>query len=166
MSIPIHPERGLDPHLTFCPNCGDETSAIVIGHLKVIEHPDGRKAYANRGRVNKLLRELGWDSVSCKVHDAEEHERIPGDLCEKCKKNIADMHALVRNGGVYFRCLSCGTEGALKPDVPLAKATREHALKTGVIKDSNESIGVEVETCPQCEKEVEPSDNSCGVEGD
>ena len=31
MSIPLHPKRGLDPHLTFCPFCGGDADAGVAG---------------------------------------------------------------------------------------------------------------------------------------
>ncbi len=112
--IPLHPERGLDPHLTFCTRCGGDTNELTIGVVFKAETADGKKLYANRGQTYKLEKKLNiplhleWTEVG-------EREKVPAaGYCDTCTKDLKAQQEMVKAGGIYFRCITCGLNGSLK----------------------------------------------------
>jgi hypothetical protein len=147
-SIPVHPERGLDPHLSFCPRCGGETNAIAIGHIKKAELPNGQLVYAQKGKQSNIMKQLreqnmiGWNE-RLDWRDLGENERIPdSEVCEKCKTEIEEWADLVKAGGAYMKCSACGCNGVIKPGTELAEAVRK---STGI--EPPDPVGVEFDNC-------------------
>lgn len=115
-SIPIHPDRALDPHLCVCPHCGKENGEIAVGHTFVGKTPTGQKVYFARGRRRRVETELRVQLMD--VREVREHEKIPGSPCDECREAMNAERALfseaMRQGGVAFRCSACGLGGVIR----------------------------------------------------
>jgi len=151
MSLLLHKEKGVNPYMTYCPRCGgDGPELLLLGavHEKYtcpscgtlhIGRPDkGQCARcANRYQTGQQ-----W-----KVEEIGESEKLPGSICDKCKENVKQLKEEVEAGGVYWRCIDCKAEGAIKRDHPFAKAVRDQ----GNIQPPD-PVGVEFskEDCPLC----------------
>lgn len=150
--IPLHPTRALDPHMTYCPHCGGEGSGITIGHMRKARTKHGW-VYAIRGQTLRLAQRLVAQGVinnqyDLKWMDTREGEKIPDTQpCNKCKKEIEEHAAIVRAGGVYFRCSNCNATGVINATSEFAKAVRETHHHT-----NGEPCGVEFskKDCPVC----------------
>lgn len=147
-NIPLHPERGIDPHLCFCPRCGGESNSLAVGHILKAEH-EGQTYYANRGQTRKVSQQLGatlhWEQV-------EEGERIPGAVCDACEKELAMQKQVVNEGGIYFQCKECGQRGVIRA-CNFTEKVREH-MKIA----APEPCGVEFNFC--VEHGEEPKDET------
>ena len=118
--IPIHPERGIDPHLCCCEACGGEVNGIVLGVLFKGEVSNGAITYANRGaarrKSNREIEKAGFSVEWSEVTDTL--ERIPSGLCDSCEeKQTAEneaFEAIVKAGGCLFVCKQCGKRGAIR----------------------------------------------------
>jgi len=154
--IPIHPERGLDPHLTFCPRCGGETNGLTIGVIRKAEIPNGQLVYAQRGseqKMRKRLLEQGMisDHERLDWRELGENERVPdSSVCEQCKTELTDWADLVKQGGCYFKCNQCGCNGVINPGSEMAAAVRK---ATG--KPPPQPCGVAFETCDSHKATIE-----------
>ena len=114
MSIRLHKEKFLNPHLTFCPRCGgDGPDLLLLGAVdKVyrclkcgmlhIGYPKGKICQKCSGDV-EFERKL------------DDHERLPGNWCDACEKEAKEHEEIVDAGGIYFKCADCKVEGVLKP---------------------------------------------------
>jgi len=79
-----------------------------------------------------------------------EEENI-GTVCQECEERIEkqkeEHRQLVKEGGVYFRCLKCKTIGVIKARNPICQKAR---------KEMNapvpEPCGIELDSCYNCEK--------------
>ena len=144
-NIPLHPKRGLDPHLTYCQRCGGEASELTVGDVRKITNTGegtdhGKVAYANRGETRKLADKLGWNNYS--VDEIPEGERLPAsEPCEGCREELAKFKAVVEDGGVYWSCKECHQSGVIKPS-DYANAVRKSA---GVEKPK--PVGVAFDVC-------------------
>lgn len=161
MSIPIHKDRGIDPHLTYCQRCGGEADELTLGVLMKAELPNGQWVYANRGKTEKLRRELEqkkiipfqtylqWQEIT------DTRERVPAsEPCKKCRDELDMMEEIVKRGGCYFKCAECGQEGVLRETSTIAKQVRKLA---GI--EPPEPVGFEFEACVQHTPEGEgPND--------
>lgn len=123
-SIKLHPEKGVNPKLTYCPRCGGPgRELILVGadegvykcsscEITVFGYGHGTCPSCKKSHVLKRERMIG------------EHEKLPGGLCEKCEKEEAEHKAIVEAGGVYFRCVDCGVSGVIKATAPVAQVAR------------------------------------------
>lgn len=142
-TIPLHKDRGLDPHLTYCQRCGGDVEELTIGEVKEITLPDGRKTYVNRGKVHKVCKKLGYSPYECTIRNIEDHERLPASQpCNKCQKELETFDNIVKEGGVYFKCTEWGSTGVIKADTEFAKAVR----KTSKV-EAPDPIGIEFTKC-------------------
>lgn len=150
-NIPLHHERGLDPHLTTCPQCGSEGRGLTIGELRKAEIPGhpGQYVYANRGQTTKSAADLEKRGVISHRHDLHwekvaEGEKIPdSEPCDKCQAEQKEHAQIVAAGGVYFRCTQCQQQGVIKPNEFTVQVREKHELTNG------EPCGIEFETCEE-----------------
>lgn len=149
-TIPLHKERGLDPHLTFCPKCGGEGTGLTIGELRKAEvNTSGQYVYANRGKTTQTGIDLEKQNIINSRYDlhweeVKEGEKVPdSEPCENCKAEIDEHSKIVSEGGVYFRCAKCKCTGVIKPN-EFTEAIRKHSN----IKTPN-PCGVEFEKCEE-----------------
>lgn len=145
MSIPLHPDRGLDPHLTYCPRCHNETQEIIVGdNRKLTNNRTGQVALCPRDKVTKTMRELGWHPSDVDKLEVEPNERLPAsDLCDTCKDELTEFGKIVAAGGVHWRCADCHREGVIHKSA-FAEAVRE-ANKT----PAPDPCGVEFPACEE-----------------
>jgi hypothetical protein len=145
--ILLHKEKGLNPFMTYCPRClGEGRDLILVGaHDNVVICPHcGINAIGFR--ANQRCPSCKEKLAGGKSRKLEDHEKLPGGLCQKCEDEIKITEDEVKRGGVYVKC-KCGMHGVIKADHPLVKDARDHFnLHKG------EPCGVEIETCPKCEK--------------
>jgi hypothetical protein len=150
--ILLHPEKGLNPRLTFCPRChGDAPELILIGaNDKVITCPHcGMNAIGFKS--TQLCPSCKKRLAGGKTRTLDDHERLPGSLCKACEEEMKKLDEIVKAGGVFFSC-KCGAEGVLRPEHPAAKAARDHfGFHNG------EPCGIKADTCPQCNKDDGPT---------
>lgn len=147
-TIPLHPTRGIDPHMSICPRCGGDGEELILGDLRKAEvNGTGQYVYANRGKTSEAGQDLEKQGVIINRHDlhweaVEEHERVPASRpCNKCEADIEMQEGLVKAGGVYFRCTVCHCEGVIKDN----EFTRDIRKNAGV--EAPKPIGVEFDNC-------------------
>ena len=77
----------------------------------------------------------------------EDHERLPGGICNTCQQKNAEMKKVVADGGVHWRHSKCGSFGAIRAESGFAKAVRNHAKIY-----APDPVGVDFtdEECPVC----------------
>lgn len=145
--IRLHPKLGLNVHMTICPRCGgDGQELLMLGISNLVvtcPHCGTTTLAARKGAACPKCKKSTRDGKS---RELEEHERLPGSLCKKCEDEIQELNAEVARGGVHIRCKSCGMEGVIKAETPMAIEVRDHfGFHNG------EPCGVEVDQCPKCE---------------
>ena len=149
-SIPIDPDKGLDPHLMFCARCGGESNALTIGAMRKAEVEDGKFVYAMRGKTTLTGKDLEKAGAIANRHDLrwgklDDYERVPDpEPCAKCHTELKEWAELVAEGGVYCQCSQCTMKGVIKPGTELAEAVRGHT-KIAAPKP----VGMEFENCDQ-----------------
>lgn len=152
-SITLHPERGVNPRMTYCPRCGKDANELVLLGAR-----ERKVTCPGCGCVN-FGAGTGGDCGNCgrplwngEVGTIGEHERLPAtEPCNECRKEL-DLHAaVVAEGGVYWKCRDCKKSGVIYGSSGLAQAVR----KTMGIEPPA-PCGVEfskAEGCPACGKE-------------
>lgn len=146
-NIPLHPKRGLDTHLTYCPRCGGDSNSLIIGRTTVAHVPDKPHKIITCwtfGKGKEIQAELRRKNIDFNTREANEGERLPGDLCKKCEEELTLHRSIVEEGGVYFRCKECGCNGVIKGDSELAKEVRQ---SSGI--EAPNPVGFEFDNCSQ-----------------
>lgn len=149
-SIPLHPKKGVNAMLAYCPRCGEQNSEIVLAG-------NGRVYTCGCGRMSAGYKfEKCPDCGSTRSQSSrpiEEGDRIMGGWCDSCAAEVKEHEAIVAAGGVFFRC-KCGVQGVIKAESELSKAVRQSA---GI--EPPNPVGLEVEQCEVCkDKEVAASE--------
>jgi hypothetical protein len=148
-SIDLHPKLGLNPRLTYCPNCHGEGRGIVLLGNKNFrgECSEHGTMWAIGPRTKKCLVK-GCGRTLTEHRELEEGERVADhSLCEGCEAASEAVRKELEAGGLPTRCRRCGTEGVMR----ITPETREVIEK---IRAEGYG-GVVVEDCPLCqEKEV------------
>ena len=84
------------------------------------------------------------------VKQYEEGMPILGGLCPACEKELEEHAEVVKQGGVYWKCVDCPAEGVIRGTSDFAKAVRAtHGIA------APEPCGVRFEAgieplCPMC----------------
>lgn len=146
MSIRLHPEKGVNPRVIVCVNCGKSTGVAIMGaHDKVWKCLScGMQHIGGKPEEGKCP--CGADNFENKG-PLPDGAQIPCDLCDDCAAKETACVEEVKKGGVYWRCTDCHSHGAIKADVTTAKQVREvHGIA------APEPCGVEVtkDDCPIC----------------
>jgi hypothetical protein len=140
-------KKGVSPHLSFCPRCREENNEILLF---------GNKDYVVTCEYCRVENYGGFDKGKCgscgkNNYNAERRklrdtEKVPGSLCEDCKKEIENFKQIVKEGGIYWKC-STGHYGVIKASAPIAKAIRE---------ETPDPVGVHFnkEQCPRCKEKI------------
>lgn len=146
-SIPLHPEKGVNPHLTICPGCGEDGEEILLL---------GTSDYIHRCtacNTNQLATKRAKKCPQCGEHalqfvrQLETQEKLPGSLCKKCSDARDVVDAAVKEGGVYWKCKDCNSNGALKAEAQLAKDVRK---QMGIKAPKPCGVEFTKENCPVC----------------
>jgi len=156
-SITLHPDRGVNPRVTVCTGCGADIGvallgvrdwqwkcgcgAVNLGHQRC--PPRKCESCGKRGVSQCSWTNIGWLPDTAK---------IPDGLCDACEARRAECAAEVERGGVWWRCKTCGSEGAIKADHPLAKDVR---ATMGIEAPKACGVTFTPAECPICNGTVE-----------
>jgi hypothetical protein len=147
--------------MTVCPRCGGEAEELVLAGNSIKWSCDncGQMHVAYAGRAGKLVcpcgnnRKKGGLFTKIGKFDGTVDKAIASQPCKKCEEEL-DYHAeIVRQGGIYWRCSDCESQGVVAPDSELSKAVREQGEK-----EPPEPCGVEFNKdwgCPVCIGELD-----------
>jgi len=138
--VTIHPEKGVNPFLTYCPRCkGEAPEIVLVGADDGIYQCDAGLSEGGPHRMVGRPRPT-MDSGDCqqcghlarwsRVGTLKEGQRIQATQpCDACLKELAEWKEVVEAGGVYFQCEDCRATGAIKVTAPLAQLVRESHQK-------------------------------------
>ncbi len=173
--IPVSEKHGINPSLVVCIRCGQDTGEIVLpGKVN-------RYSCSDCGKENLYLQNATHGCPDCKKgnatltrmnSDVEVPKKVSmGTFCEKCEKEVAEHRKVVEDGGIYWECKDCKSNGVIKGDAELAKIVRKNA-KIYPPKPCGIQFTKE-EMCPVCGpnkeayggKEEAPPENEEGSEG-
>lgn len=144
MSLQLHPKLGPNPHLTFCPRCGgDGPDLILIGARTAKRKCAGCGTLLIGNTLREPCGKCGDTGPHELIGHVEEHEKLPGSFCKSCEEEIKLHKAIVKDGGVYFRCQECGKQGVIRPNEFAAAVRKTHGLTNG------EPCGVEFSKCSE-----------------
>lgn len=125
--IELHPEKGINPYLTFCHRClGESQELILVGANDGVyvdscfESEGGPHKIIGRSK-DRLCPVTGRETRLTLERRLKDGERLPSrDVCDRCKAS----DKAVAEGGVYWRCRDCNAMGALKAHAQLAIEVR------------------------------------------
>lgn len=128
-TIPLHPTRGIDPHMLVCPQCGQDTG-LTLGNLRKAEY-QGKTLIAPAGKCREMERQ--YDLPPLNWRGLEENEKVlDTGPCEKCREAAAEAQRQILEdpeftrtfamNGIAFQCMQCGMLGHLRPLSESAKA--------------------------------------------
>jgi len=152
----LHPDKGLNPRLTVCTQCGADVGLALLGEHNIkytcpkcgcvhFGPPDHHKC----GKCEEPFSRV-W-----KKEEIGENEKLPGGLCDACRKQADLMKEVVAEGGIYWKCTVCGSNGAIKSSSSLCAMVRE---KMGIAPPAPCGIefhGAEEGRCPVCSEKAE-----------
>jgi len=131
-SITLHPEHGVNPKLVQCASCGKDTNELVLlgtygytGTCSKHGHVVGVSKYGNCTMQHPDTYSARCGNQLTNVREITERHIVTGAICDECKKLKDETAKVVAEGGIYFRCADCGSEGAIRASSTLAKAVRK-----------------------------------------
>ena len=146
VSIPLHPEKGVNPRVIVCANCGTSTGIAMMGRRDKVWKCLSCNLHHIGGKPETGKCHCGADNFEDKG-SLPDNAQIPCDLCDDCMAKEQACVEEVEKGGVYWRCLDCKSTGAIKAEAATAKEVRKaHGIP------SPAPCGVEVtkDDCPVC----------------
>lgn len=148
----LHPKLGVNPKLTVCVHCGKEMDELVfVGAHTSVFRCDGCGVNHIGGLPRNRRCHCGSRSFT-KAGEIGEHDRLPASrLCDECQAKQDETDRAVAEGGVYWRCVVCGSAGAIKSTSEYALAIRQ-AHGEEFTKAPYKPCGVEFDkdNCPVC----------------
>ena len=152
-SIKVSKEHGVNPTMAVCARCGKDTGELLLlGRCNEYTCNDcGAQTYGLLKKGTKCkqcasmrLRKTGTDI------EAPMHLKL--GLCKECVDRDKEHAALVRQGGVYWRCQACGSFGVIRPGTGMAIAAR-HTAQIAAPKP----VGVDFtpQECPVCTERMQ-----------
>lgn len=161
MSIRLSPKLGLNPGMTCCPRCGGRSNELVLAGdawmyqckcgQKVVSHGYPIDPCGKCGLPGKKDDRYRNNFTRLRPFDGSKDKTMAREPCDSCKKQIKEHQEEVAKGGVYWKCVSCGSEGVIKAS-PFTAHVREAA---GVATPN--PVGVEFDQehgCPVCGQEA------------
>ena len=118
----LHKEKGLNPKLTFCPRCGGDANEIILIGIHEGKYTCRKCGMISFGsQTHNRCPRCEQDYLMTRTSTIGEYEKLPAsEPCDKCKEHSE----IVKKGGVYWKCSTCGSEGVLKVS-PLSKKVRK-----------------------------------------
>lgn len=127
MSLQLHSEKGVNPRLSCCIDCGEAVGVVLLGvHDNIWTCPECRGAHIQAGRpfecksCGKRPAPERWES-----RRIEEWDHLPIELCATCKEKRDAARRVVEEGGIYWKCTDCGSNGAIYKHAPIVAEVRE-----------------------------------------
>ena len=145
-SISLHKIKGLNPHLSICYKCGKDNGEIIL--------------LGNNDSLNRCnncdIQQIGRGKcTNCEannwsfIRNIDEEEKLPWNLCKECESEKKEHEAIVADGGIYWKCSNCNSNGVIKKTSPICQEVRRQ-----MNIDLPNPCGVEFTSkeCPICSK--------------
>lgn len=150
MNIKLDKDKGVNPRLGMCPQCGKDNGEILLlgdRGFKDTCHHCGMVHYggASDGKCRKCGSRINKATDRKRLEDSE---KIPGSLCVTCREQRDELKKIVEAGGVFWRCMDCGSSGVIK------KSEYADAVRKQLGIEAPKPCGVEFgkDDCPACGK--------------
>jgi len=144
--IYLDKEKGVNPVIVPCanPECKEGAGIAMLGI-------NGYMATCQKcGKVSIGVGKLTSTCLNCKARALGNHVELTNKnmppiegFCNSCKKKIEDE---VKAGGIYYRCLKCGSQGVVKRDADISIEIRKKVA-------APDPVGVELPDCQYCQGE-------------
>ena len=145
--IRIDPERGVNPRMTTCAQCGADTNELALlgtnDHELRCTHCDA----AVLGTAKQVKCPRCHQHALKHVRRLGEFEKVSLGMCDPCKEKHRQSEDIARQGGILWRCVDCHSAGAIRAGHPLAEMVRK---KTGIAPPHPAGINFDKDTCPVC----------------
>jgi len=156
MSIPLHPEKGVNPRMTACRKCGKDVGVALIGRndSKFMCGTCGTVNYGSRHCIpcDGQRMPYGGPRTPGKVEKIGEFEKFYIELCDECADNEKrDNDVVVNKGGICWKCDGCKSGGVVVAESPLCQGVREKHGPAFLTGPPYKVCGVTFETCPACD---------------
>jgi len=155
-SIELHPEKGVNPKMTYCTRCGGETSELIlVGRRDYVEtcRDCGMACFGGRQPKKEHDKSGCRSSGGWEKRPIGENERLPSTgVCSSCETELNEHVEIVAAGGIYFKCEACPATGVIRPSSGLAKKVREAHEMSDAVDGVFPSCGVAFDSknCPVC----------------
>jgi hypothetical protein len=144
--IELHKEKGLNPHMTVCQQCGQDIGLMLLGSAdSLLTCNDCGKTTVGKRKARTCADPECKGRLTFKEELADT-SRFPGGLCDVCKLE-RDTHAkFVSEGGVYFKCDDCNATGVIKSNSFTQEVREKHNIP------APNPVGVQFTKadCPAC----------------
>lgn len=148
--IRLDRERGVNPRMTLCRQCGGDTPELALLGTADHLHKCTSCGASVLGTVRQKKCSRCGASALVYVRRLGEMEKVPiGGLCDECKKKHEAADTMVKEGGIYWKCDICHSEGAIPKDHPMAVHVRE---KLNIQPPKPCGVSLVPEDCPVCGK--------------
>jgi hypothetical protein len=123
-SILLHPTKGVNPRLCFCPHCMRDGDIIMLGAREY----GGRCPSCNMLHIG-IRNEPETKCTSCghqglQIMPIPDEARIPV-ICDECRAGLQKAKELLDAGGCEWRCEDCNRSGIIEHTHPIAEALRK-----------------------------------------
>lgn len=144
----LHKEKGVNPRVSVCQACGEDLGVVMLGahEYKGWCPKCGMTVYGatKRGKCEVCKSRL----EDCEI--IADSEKVPGGLCDTCVAKEAEekkaVDAILKEGGILFKCRACGARGAIRKCVQ-TEGLRKEAFRKGMISSIDAEFGIEMESC-------------------
>lgn len=142
-TIQLHPTKGVNPKLTFCPSCGQDANELVLVGKQDYKWTCNHCSQMHIGYFPKCQKCGSCDRGS--RIEITEHERLPASQpCDECQEFNKVANEAFKSGGIIIRCKVCGGQAVIKGTTDMAIRTREHS---GIFAPN--PVGLELDSCEQ-----------------
>lgn len=149
--IHLDKEKGVNPHVTVCWNCGKSVGVALLGSADKLYKCSKCGMHSIGGRQRPCPKCTAPDAYDFE-RNIDDSETLPIELCDNCRRVFDEVH----KGGIHWKCTDCGSAGAIKAWHPLAEAVRAHTKIA-----APDPVGVEFDKndCPLCTGAVKGEGN-------
>lgn len=151
MSVLLSKKHGINPTLALCSRCGKETGEILLlGKCNEYKCSTcGATTFGKMPHNKEKCSQCGSFQIDMIAADVEAPKQLKSEgICEKCKALDIEHEALVRQGGIYWRCQTCGSAGVIRPGTEIALIVRH---KTQIVAPNPVGVELTSEDCPVCQ---------------
>jgi len=142
---------GANPSMCVCELCGEPTGELaLLGKCNEYRCNCGALSYG-RAAGDMRCGKCGSRNLVVVARDVKASRNIAGGICEACREKIERDEALVRQGGIFWKCSKCGARGVVRPGTYCALMVRH---KLGIVAPNPCGVELTEKECPVCQGDV------------
>lgn len=122
--VRMHPEKGVNARPSICPRCDQPGKQVMLGTKDYM-------ALCKACEIMSLGHEKGNSKCpACGKENEVELLEIPEEMaipfiCDLCRTDIQTCAKIVKEGGAFWKCEDCGSDGAFTAIHPMTKRARK-----------------------------------------